>query len=531
MDDSFELTRRRALAALGTIGVASAGAGLGTSAYFSDQETFENNALTAGTLDMKVAATEYYSDWSPDEAELAGMADDEESTDIRLPPGDDQNDAQAIALDLDDEYDGGADDVYAAFFKTISSDADGTPYNRVNGGVSAASDGLCGTGSDADGPVIVDIEDVKPGDFGGAQFAFELCDNPGYVWLTGGLRDASENGVTEPEADDPDEEAGVVELLDEIQVAYGVGPINGDNSTFEDTDAGFQPVEQTTLREFLAMLDGGIALDGDIDAELGGGTGEQGCFGGGNPEEPSVHEVSVVWWLPIDHGNQVQSDSATFDLGFYTEQCRHNDGETALEAYYPFESSADDVSGNGYDGTISGDVSFTDGQIGWAAAFGGSDTRIAVDHDNETLAAQTAITVAAWVYPTDNDSGAYSGIVGSHQNSGPYHGWAVAQNRNGNLGLWSDRSGWSDTSLSLPLGEWTHIVVTRGESDSTATVYVNGSEATTTTWQIPSENDRPVFIGDRADSEGPPFDGAVDDVRIYSRTLSASEVQDLYDSA
>jgi hypothetical protein len=62
-------------------------------------------------------------------------------------------------------------------------------------------------------------------------------------------------------------------------------------------------------------------------------------------------------------------------------------------------------------------------------------------------------------------------------------------------------------------------------------VYVNGSEATTTTWQIPSENDRPVFIGDRADSEGPPFDGAVDDVRIYSRTLSASEVQDLYDSA
>jgi hypothetical protein len=34
--------------------------------------------------------------------------------------------------------------------------------------------------------------------------------------------------------------------------------------------------------------------------------------------------VSVVWWLPIDHGNQVQSDSVTFDLGFYTEQCRHN---------------------------------------------------------------------------------------------------------------------------------------------------------------------------------------------------------------
>jgi hypothetical protein len=40
--------------------------------------------------------------------------------------------------------------------------------------------------------------------------------------------------------------------------------------------------------------------------------------------------VSVVWWLPIDHGNEVQSDSVTFDLGFYTEQCRHNASEVSV---------------------------------------------------------------------------------------------------------------------------------------------------------------------------------------------------------
>ena len=326
-EDKFNLSRRKALAALGTIGVASAGAGLGTSAYFSDQETFENNQLTAGTLDMKVAATEYYSDWSPDEAEYAGMASDEASTDIRLPAGADQTDARDIALDLDDDDDGDAADVYAAFFDAISTDADGNPYNRVNGGVSAAAEGLCGTESDADGPMIVDIGDVKPGDFGGAQFAFELCDNPGYVWLTGGLEDASENGITEPEGDDPDEAEGVVELLDEIQVAYGVGPINGDTSAFEDTDAGFQPVEQYTLREFLNSVNSGhgIELDGDTPAEQGGGTGRD-CFAGSPEQGSAVHQVSVVWWLPINHGNQVQSDSVTFDLGFYTEQCRHNDG-------------------------------------------------------------------------------------------------------------------------------------------------------------------------------------------------------------
>jgi len=48
------LSRRRVLAGLGAVGLASAGAGLGTSAFFSDEEAFENNTLQAGTLDLKL---------------------------------------------------------------------------------------------------------------------------------------------------------------------------------------------------------------------------------------------------------------------------------------------------------------------------------------------------------------------------------------------------------------------------------------------------------------------------------------------
>jgi Ca-activated chloride channel family protein len=29
--------------------------------------------------------------------------------------------------------------------------------------------------------------------------------------------------------------------------------------------------------------------------------------------------------VPTDVGNEIQSDSVAFDLGFYTEQCRNND--------------------------------------------------------------------------------------------------------------------------------------------------------------------------------------------------------------
>jgi len=46
---------------------------------------------------------------------------------------------------------------------------------------------------------------------------------------------------------------------------------------------------------------------------------EQDCLNGSD-----TYYVGFAWWLPVDHGNEVQTDSVAFDLGFYAEQCRHN---------------------------------------------------------------------------------------------------------------------------------------------------------------------------------------------------------------
>jgi hypothetical protein len=35
--------------------------------------------------------------------------------------------------------------------------------------------------------------------------------------------------------------------------------------------------------------------------------------------------VGFEWWLPKEVGNEVQSDTVAFDVGFYAEQCRHNE--------------------------------------------------------------------------------------------------------------------------------------------------------------------------------------------------------------
>jgi len=256
MSNDFELSRRKALAALGTIGVASAGAGLGTSAYFSDQETFENNRLVAGELDLKMDWEEHYSDWSDDEdadfdetgtkyevdnyANESGTgefevlmtdpaSDGDDSTDpanyTAFPPGadspliwvpnsyvDDFMANTSIEAFPDDNNDGIAEyprgqmvdnnQTACDFLADVGADDEGLEPS----GLRTNNDD---TNDDGTGLPLINLQDVKPGDFGEITFSTHLCDNPGYLWMNmpGGLTE-SENGVNEAEADDPDEDAG-----------------------------------------------------------------------------------------------------------------------------------------------------------------------------------------------------------------------------------------------------------------------------------------------------------------------------------
>ena len=320
-DTGIDLSRRKALAALGSIGIASAGAGLGTSAYFSDQETCENNSLVAGTLDMGVGYTAHYSDWSSDEGDgvdvvmydggagETGSATELPTIDGTTYTGLPANDAWLIAVDDP-----------AAFLDNTRTGAypnEGTGENPVQGAVTCTDDGTATPqADDAEAPVI-ELDDVKPGDFGEVTFDFALCENPGYVWVNGTLRSASENGVTESEADDPDEGDGV-ELLDVVQAAVWID----DGNNYQND--GEEPLVIGSLRDVLGMdaSVNGTALNGDLPAEEGGGMSERNCFSAG-----TTHSVVFAWWVPVDHGNEIQSDTATFDIGLYAEQCRHNDGE------------------------------------------------------------------------------------------------------------------------------------------------------------------------------------------------------------
>jgi predicted ribosomally synthesized peptide with SipW-like signal peptide len=354
-DDTFELSRRKALAALGSVGAASAGAGLGTSAFFSDRETFQNSSLTAGSLDVEVAVSQHYVDWLPDtdtagvstpvdpipapqETDDAEMPASGETPDVRLgtgAAGRGETRARPIELVLvdDDEDDGDAED--AESDEPALEFAIGSKVNDVNGGVPPGEreESLCaidagGDDDDAERP-IVDLDDVKPGDFGFVRFEFASCDNPAFVSVVGELLDSAENGTTEPERDDEDEVEGEVELLDEVQLAVvgddvyrALAGLEDGETLSVDSGDGFAGDVPVTLGTLLRG-EGPVTepLEGDIPPEEGGGTGDRNCFSGA-----TNHRRTLVWWLPVDHANEIQTDSARFGLGIMAEQCRHNDG-------------------------------------------------------------------------------------------------------------------------------------------------------------------------------------------------------------
>ncbi|WP_053947076.1 vWA domain-containing protein [Halolamina sediminis] len=170
-DNPIRLSRRKVLGGLGGVGLASAGAGLGTTAYFSDQESFTDNSLTAGELDLKL---DYKSTYAGGPGRLEEI--------------------DALYPDFDvEEIDDG---VYLTGEVPNAGDNPG-------GWPGAIEDwDLCDPELnlvDGEGVPVFNLEDVKPGDMGEVTISLHICDNPSWLWMSGELTENAQNGFSEPE--------------------------------------------------------------------------------------------------------------------------------------------------------------------------------------------------------------------------------------------------------------------------------------------------------------------------------------------
>lgn len=178
-DNKLKLSRRKALAGIGGIGVASAGAGLGTSAFFTDTETFDDNTITAGELDLRIDWQQLY--YGPEEnTDNYEPYGEEGYPFVNAHPDHDTTGEQSLDTDELDGFDN------EGVVKYSDNDANIQEYLTCETleNFEVPDDFTNGV---TEQDYLIDFDDVKPGDCGEVTFSYHLCDNPGYVWLTGDL--------------------------------------------------------------------------------------------------------------------------------------------------------------------------------------------------------------------------------------------------------------------------------------------------------------------------------------------------------
>jgi len=227
MTRDFTIRRRSALSTLGVIGLSSAGAGLGTTAFFSDEEAYENNELVAGELDLKIDWEEHY--YRGDIVNDLDIVFSDPGSGYRPFPAGSTEETRGVHGVWVNEEDVPAFMTQTALEASPDDDGDGLvefPDSRIacevlgdlDGALSEYTDGDPATEQtgrtdnedtrlpDGSAAPLINLEDVKPGDFGEITFSTHLCDNDGYLWINApdGFQEAN-NTTIEPEGEDVDD--------------------------------------------------------------------------------------------------------------------------------------------------------------------------------------------------------------------------------------------------------------------------------------------------------------------------------------
>ncbi|SDM36852.1 SipW-cognate class signal peptide [Halogranum gelatinilyticum] len=291
-DNQFRISRRKVLGGLGTIGVASAGAGLGTTAFFSDTESV-SGWLQAGRVDLLLDYRTTYMPWL--DLSIEGERErviGEMMTRNAVPlPDDDMTYVIGQAPDVRD-MDGGVlsrqrwGDVFRdpAFNARVCED--GFQENDLPEGVRLPTNGEPSLGTtdfvDGDEEVFVDLIDVKPKDEGETTFSLHLCGNPSYLDMRPILDESLENMRYEPETTAGDTSPSVGELAEYLHVSlwYDVDCDNFkdggedacadvaiilDKSGSMDNDTG----SDATSVKWNSALDGVSTLANELEASSG----------------------------------------------------------------------------------------------------------------------------------------------------------------------------------------------------------------------------------------------------------------------
>ncbi|MCX6294109.1 MAG: fibronectin type III domain-containing protein [Sphingobacteriales bacterium] len=228
------------------------------------------------------------------------------------------------------------------------------------------------------------------------------------------------------------------------------------------------------------------------------------------------------------YGNEVSFTTLNVDL------------VTGLVAYYPFNGNANDESGNGNNGTVNGGVSLSTDRFGAsnkAYFFNGTSGYIDIPSLNNLN--YTPISYSAWIivnsYFPSSFGHKFRTIIGRNTefvlNNGVIGFYADKNNNNGaydnTLFMWrgGGQSGNVPSSIIQPtLNNWCHVVYTQ-KNNGDWSWFINGQQTSSGNFTNIQDDYNFFRIGGCNNNTGGGFwNDKLDDIRIYNRVLSATEV-------
>ncbi len=190
-------------------------------------------------------------------------------------------------------------------------------------------------------------------------------------------------------------------------------------------------------------------------------------------------------------------------------------------------TTAADSSGNGNDGTLNGDPQWVAGFLDGALQFDGTGDEVSVPY-SAALNPSDSFTVSAWANVATGGTG-HRAVV-SCRDDYPQRGYIIYAEPGNTWQFWIGiGTGWNSVQgPSVQLDEWDHVAAVY--SAGTQKFYINGVFAGQASATLSVNAAQELLIGTGANetaSHNYFFVGAIDDVRVYNRELTAAEIKQL----
>ncbi len=215
-----------------------------------------------------------------------------------------------------------------------------------------------------------------------------------------------------------------------------------------------------------------------------------------------------------------------------------NAADTNLVAWWKLDDEGTgtvlDSSDNGHDGTLMGDAHFVPGLFDEALELDGDGDYVVIDGYKGIVGDGTntpAFSITAWIRKQGPVGG--DGEIVGWGNTGTGNRMEFRFNSGNNRVRIESGGGNAQNDTELTTGQWHHVAITVRENstyESGVTFYLDGQDNTRVNEDPdpihPTEN-FDVKIGLRYNEDNRAYTGLIDEVRIYDKVLSVTEVRDI----